>query len=96
MLAFSYKQLQDLPQEGRIVTNCSQLLTKSSTQFNFFQVIHDSYCCERDWNSLPSQPFSTERQNMTFVSGRSGGGWNALEKCPVKCRPLKHKNWEYC
>jgi len=59
-------------------------------------MIHDSYYCEDDWNSLPATPFPTRRVNGTFVTDRTGADWGRPKKCPLACRPRDHKDWEYC
>ena len=59
-------------------------------------MIHDSYCCELQWDSLPATHFPTQRENLTFVSDRNGSTWTKVVKCPTKCRPPNHKDWEYC
>jgi hypothetical protein len=40
-----------------------------STKFEVIQqMIHDSYHCEKDWNSLPVMPYPTQRDPVTKAS----------------------------
>lgn len=59
--------------------------------------IHDSYFCTK---YLDSQPFPTRRQVQDYVgSVRSALNLNrkvTIFKCPIECRPVNHKDWEFC
>lgn len=59
--------------------------------------IHDSYKC---MTYLDSKPFPTRRQVDDFVGSVvvSVTSQKKIEilKCPVECRPVEHKDWEFC
>ena len=56
--------------------------------------IHDSYHCHR-YND--SQPFPTQRTIQDHVGSHSYDKLKLnVAKCPIECRPPKHKDWEYC
>lgn len=67
----------------------------------FKSTIHDSYKCMR---YLDSKPFPTRRQVHDHVgsvvvssfSSRPNEKKIEIFKCPVECRPVEHKDWEFC
>jgi len=59
-------------------------------------MIHDSYCCEKSWNSVAATPFPTRRVAGNFVADRNDSAWTKPQQCPLKCRPPEHPDWDYC
>lgn len=63
------------------------------------QMAHDSFHCQNvaimaKTLTLRIYPFPTQRQAGYFIGGVAQQ--KLLEKCPVPCRPLDHKDWEQC
>ena len=63
-------------------------------------VIHDSYTCRAYKNS---EPFPTKRLGSCFVGdavfvnkSRDCESDKKFFECPLKCRPVRHKEWIYC
>jgi len=58
-------------------------------------VQHDSYFCKK---FSRTRPFPTRRKNETnnFIGSVINENYGILEKCPEKCRPKEHQDWEYC
>lgn len=58
-------------------------------------VSHSSYWCENYPNNIP---FPTMRDNATYVGMIYPWRITYLlkTKCPQKCRPAQHQDWEYC
>ena len=59
-------------------------------------VSHDSYTCG---NFPRTRAFPTERDitvTSNFVASVISANDIMKEKCPYKCRPSGHKDWEYC
>ena len=56
---------------------------------------HDSYFCKK---YSGTKPFPTKRKNETnnFVAAVVGQKQYIWKKCPEKCRPKEHLDWEYC
>jgi len=56
---------------------------------------HDSYFCKR---YSGTRAFPTRRKNETnnFVATVVAENMYIWEKCPEKCRPREHPDWEYC
>lgn len=57
--------------------------------------IHDSYKCNF-YND--SKPFPTKRKGNCFVGyiGNCNESASFNHKCPEKCRPIDHMDWEFC
>ena len=62
-----------------------ELLVRNAT-------IHDSYFCGR-FND--SQPFPTQRTIKDYI-GSHAHAKTIILQCPIDCRPIEHKDWEYC
>lgn len=60
-------------------------------------IAHDAYSCLQ---YPESQPFPSQRENLTFIGMRAFRKNYAHEQveqpCPIQCRPVKHKDWIYC
>jgi hypothetical protein len=56
---------------------------------------HDSYLCRK---YSGTNPFPVKRKNETnnFVAAVVAEKQYIWTKCPTKCRPEQHKDWEYC
>ncbi len=58
-------------------------------------LVHDSYYCQDI-----GRPFPTQRQNFTYVGFGPTKSYAAkliqAQRCPLDCRPERHKDWEYC
>ena len=59
---------------------------------------HDSYHCENPYivrlSVLKTFPFPTQRVGTSYIGG--AGRITYANKCPEACRPVNHKDWEYC
>ena len=64
-------------------------------------MFHDSYCCNR-FPNVHHRPFQVKRDRY---GNWCGGGQNYVlkynklvraNKCPIECRPEKHREWEFC
>ncbi|KAB7500864.1 hypothetical protein Anas_06872, partial [Armadillidium nasatum] len=64
-------------------------------EFNHDFLAHDSYAC---FLFNGSSPFPTRREGRKFVGAAifRYPSSRVKEKCPVKCRPKTHQDWEYC
>ncbi|KAB7500589.1 hypothetical protein Anas_10163 [Armadillidium nasatum] len=64
-------------------------------EFNDDFLAHDSYVC---FHFNGSSPFPTRREGRKFVGAAifRYPSSRVKEKCPVKCRPKTHQDWEYC
>ena len=59
-------------------------------------MVHDSYSCQKYWNT---QPFPTQRLNnvtSNFVGSVVSKAQKVPKACPVQCRPYNHQNWKFC
>jgi len=56
---------------------------------------HDAYSCKTFPGTVG---FPTQRRNATnnFIASVYGQNMYLWEKCPYKCRPKDHKDWEFC
>ena len=55
-------------------------------------IVHDSYHCSK---YADSEPFPTQRKSMDHV-GSIVSSKKIIFICPIECRPINHKDWEYC
>lgn len=62
--------------------------------------IYDSYNCGIIWKFGHCRPWPSKRQGFRYVGYGPTKNYavRALrrKRCPVKCRPEAHKDWEYC
>ncbi len=60
-------------------------------------IIHDSYLCQ---HYRDSKPFPTQRIGNCFIGSPQKNQANCeLKKfieCPIDCRPIEHRNWNFC
>jgi len=65
-----------------------------------FSAIYDSYNCGIIWKFGHCRPWPTKREGFRYVGYGPTKNYavKALrrKRCPVKCRPEAHKDWEYC
>ena len=56
---------------------------------------HDSYFCKK---YSRTRPFPIRRKNETnnFMAAVVAQNQYIWKKCPEKCRPKEHQDWEYC
>ena len=54
---------------------------------------HDSYLCK---NYPGSSPFPEKRSSKNCVGCYRNYNSTIIEKCPTECRPINHKDWDYC
>ena len=56
---------------------------------------HDAYSCKIFPGTVG---FPTQRRNESnnFIASVYSQEMYMMEKCPYKCRPSQHKDWEYC
>ena len=63
-------------------------------------MIHDSYNCGMVWKFGHCLPWPTQRQGYKYVGYGPTKGYAVRnivrKKCPVKCRPKEHLDWQYC
>ena len=63
------------------------------------QMAHDSYFCTSPAFRGPTyRPFPTRIEGRQFVSygPRFNGTKRNNRKCPLKCRPPDHPDWDLC
>ena len=87
-LANRYKKVNDRWSDQFFLRDYVYSLIKNDS------IIHDSYLCSFYLDSIP---FPTQRISNCFV-GQIGKCLlnSTLIKCPIKCRPKNHLDWNYC
>ena len=79
------------PGEKQMTYQCATMLLSQQQAciklkiYNLFQIFRTS-------------PFPVQRENGTnnFVASVATSNDVLLTKCPLKCRPKDHQDWEYC
>lgn len=56
---------------------------------------HDSYLC-RKYAGTKGFPVQRKNQTNNFMAAVVAQNQYIWKKCPTKCRPTDHKDWEYC
>jgi len=56
---------------------------------------HDSYLCKK-YSGTRSFPIRRKNETNNFVAAVVGQKQYIWKKCPEKCRPKEHQDWEYC
>ena len=68
--------------------------------FRTHAAIYDSYNCGMVWKFGHTRPWPTKRKGFYYVGYGPSKNYamKALrrKRCPVKCRPEAHKDWQYC